>query len=294
MTAAPPDVSVVVPTYERPGRLANCLAALALLEFPRARFEVIVVDDGSTTPVQPVADAYRDALPLTVHRQANGGPARARNAGAERASGRWLAFTDDDCAPTPGWLAALVGCLTDHPDALVGGRTVNGLPDNRYAEASQLLVTYITAYYASADRIGFFASNNIAVPAGRFRALGGFDEHFPLAAGEDRDLCARWAEQGGELVHTPDAVVEHVHALDLAGFWRQHLNYGRGAASYHGRRAARGGHPPRLEPLRFYLDLVRSPLRSHPPSRALPLVALLSVSQVANAAGFLKGSRQTR
>lgn len=58
---------------------------------------------------------------------------------------------------------------------------------------------------------GFFASNNLAVPAGEFKRLGGFDVDFPLAAGEDRDFCARWNEAGLPSHYAPDARIWHRH-----------------------------------------------------------------------------------
>ena len=89
------EVSIVIPTYGRPDQLAACLDSLEALDYPRDRFEVIVVDDGSPQPLPP----YGGALRVTLVRQAHAGPAAARNTGAAASRGRWLAFTDDDCRP---------------------------------------------------------------------------------------------------------------------------------------------------------------------------------------------------
>src|SRR5271170_7752963 len=101
------DFSIVVPTYNRPRQLAACLAALARLDYPRDRFHVVVVDDGSASPMDTVIAAFRDRLDIECHRQANSGPGPARNRGARSAKGRILAFTDDDCAPHSDWLKTL-------------------------------------------------------------------------------------------------------------------------------------------------------------------------------------------
>jgi GT2 family glycosyltransferase len=288
--SGPRRFSIVVPTYDRLRRLAACLDALAALDYPRDAYEVVVVDDGSSTPLDDVVAAHAGDATVRLHRQANAGPACARNAGLAHATGDWLAFTDDDCAPEPGWLAALAAAADAHPDALLGGHTTNGLDGNRCAAASQLLVTYLyeelRAGPGEASEPAFFASNNIAAPAGRLRDLGGFDAAFPLAAGEDRDLCDRWRHAGGRLVHVPEAVVVHRHDLDLRGYWRQHAAYGRGAYRFHRARAARGGGRVRLEPSRFYARLVARPFRDGPAPRALELAGLLGLSQVANAAGY--------
>ena len=89
-----PFFSVVVPTYRRPGQLAACLGALSRLDYPRDRFEVIVVNDGSPAPPQGEVEGFRDRLDVQLLRQAHAGPAAARNAGVTRARGHsWLLRT---------------------------------------------------------------------------------------------------------------------------------------------------------------------------------------------------------
>src|SRR6266542_2885494 len=85
------------------------------------------------------------------------------SAGATRARGKYLAFTDDDCLPAPDWLQALTVRFDRPPDHLVGGRIINALPENPYSTAAQLLIDYMYARDNS-DRhhANFFASNNLA------------------------------------------------------------------------------------------------------------------------------------
>ena len=99
-----PSFSIVIASYRRPGPLAACLQSLAQLDYPRDRFEAVVVDDGSQPSLAPVVEAARGPLEVRFLRQKNAGPATARNTGAAQARGRFLAFTDDDCAPSPDWL----------------------------------------------------------------------------------------------------------------------------------------------------------------------------------------------
>ena len=186
---------VVIPSFARPERLAQCLDALARTEFAGA-FEVVVVDDGSPQPLAPVIDGFADRLPVRSQRQDNRGPAAARNAGARTARGRILAFTDDDCLPDRHWIAAMARAGAAQPLALIGGRVDNALPANIYSAASQDLVDYLYEYFgAAAGDAPFFTSNNIACDRARFLDLGGFDESFPLAAGEDRELGMRWRDR---------------------------------------------------------------------------------------------------
>jgi glycosyltransferase involved in cell wall biosynthesis len=191
------DISVIVPTRNRPQKIERCLWALSAQTYSHDRFEVIVVDDGSDASLAPQILPFREHLQLQLIEQKKGGPARARNTGAKQAAGSLLVFTDDDCEPTSGWLTALHAHFERWPDHAIGGDTINSLPENAYSSATQLLVDYLYEYYAAAIAPGagsrpmappFFTSNNLAVPAALFRDVGEFDDSFPLAAGEDREF----------------------------------------------------------------------------------------------------------
>jgi GT2 family glycosyltransferase len=281
--------SIVIPTFNRPERLNNCLCAIAQLDYPRDRFEVIVIDDGSPTAMEPVITPFKDSLNLRVFRQDNAGPAKARNAGADHAQGKFLVFTDDDCMPVANWLKALEANFAETPDCLIGGGTLNALSDNLYSTASQILIDYLYSYYnQDSQQSSFFASNNFAMPTDRFRALGGFDTSFPLAAGEDREFCDRWLHQGYQMVYAPQAKVYHAHQLTFKTFWRQHFNYGRGAFCFHQVRAQRIHGHIRVESISFYLSLLTYPFIQPSSQPAILLAALLFLSQIANVVGFFR------
>jgi glycosyltransferase involved in cell wall biosynthesis len=282
-----PFFSVVVPTYRRPHTLPACLDALAGQAYPRDRFEVLVVDDGSGVCFEPVVAAFRERLSVTLIAQPHAGPATARNTGAEQARGDFLAFTDDDCAPIADWLPRLAARLAAAPGHMIGGRTVNALPQNRCSTASQLLVSYLYGYYnADAARASFFASNNMALPRRLFLAIGGFDSTLTRAAGEDRELCDRWQHLGHRLTYAPEAVVYHRHVLTLRQFWCQHFHYGQAAFHCYRKRLQRGCSCIAIEPWSFYLNLLRYPFTQARTPQAIPLSALLLLSQCANALGF--------
>ena len=288
-----PFLSVVIPTHARPAQLARCLEALARQDYPRDRFSLVVVDDGSPTPVTEVVAGAEGRLQIDLIRQRRAGPAAARNAGAGRARGSLLVFTDDDCTPEPGWLRALAAAHVETPDAALGGFTVNALHRNRYSAASQLLTDFLYGYFnvdPSAAR--FVASNNFAIPTGAFLQIGGFLTGFPLAAGEDRELCDRWVTLGHSIRYVPAAMVEHHHGLTLRRFLRQHFGYGRGGFHFQRARAERGAETS-VEPLRFYVDLLLYPSKRLSPGPALVSTALLFSAQAANAAGFFWESSTT-
>ena len=107
-----------MPTYNRPATLRRCVEAV-LCQTVRD-IEVIVVDDGGAASAEQTLSEVNDPR-LRVLRQANAGPAAARNRGASHSSARWLAFVDDDCAPRPDWLERLLGRATADPRAMGSG-----------------------------------------------------------------------------------------------------------------------------------------------------------------------------
>ncbi len=285
-----PRIAVVVPSYNRPERLRDCLEALMRLDGPG--IEIVVVDDGSAQPLAPICAEFSPRVKCV--RRENKGPAAARNAGVRVTDADFVAFTDDDCRPRPGWLTALLATQAGQVDRLVGGRVENALPRNVYAAASQSLCDYLYEYYgAAASEAPFFTSNNMGCARVMFESLGGFDESFPLAAAEDRDFGLRWRATGGTLLYAPDAVVDHWHALNLNRFWRQHANYGRGARHLHCLMDRRGDPRPQLEPVRFYTGLLLHPLRVGGRARLLQS-ALMALSQVAMVQGYINELRVKR
>lgn len=285
MSAELPKFSVVVPTYERPAQLAACLRALSQLDYPRERFEVLIVDDASARPPHELTESFGGELDVRLLGQArNAGPAAARNLGARQACGEFIAFTDDDCEPEREWLRAFASRFREEPARIAGGRTVNALAENPYSETSQLIIDVVYAHFNRDDAgARFFASNNFAVHAASFREVGGFDETFRTS--EDREICARWRSRGLGMTYEPRAVVRHSHRLALGSLWRQHFGYGRGALRFHRAREGAGDGPFKPD-ADFYTKLLRTALSQTPKTRAAQLTALLLWSQAANAAGF--------
>jgi len=290
-----PHFTIVVPTYDRPRQLRDCLAALAGLDYPRERFEVVVADDGSPEPPREVVEALRNSLDVRLLAAPHRGPATARNLGAGAARGELLAFTDDDCRPAPGWLRALAARLYAEPRAAVGGRVRNGLVGNRFSAGSQLLIDFLyQRWNETPDGPVLLTSNNLALRTDLFREVGGFDASFPLAAAEDREFCDRWRARGRVLCFAPEAVVDHYHELDAQRFWRQHFGYGIGAHHFHRLRAARGAARAGMEGPGFYLGMLAFPFSRAPVFEAAALSAMFALAQVANAAGYLSARRGQR
>ena len=206
------DISIVVPTRNRATRLRALLASLAQQEAPP--FEVIVVDNASdddTLVAVAEADAAKDAHIRAIHLPQPMGPAVARNRGWRAAHGALIVFTDDDVVARPGWLAALAAAHERDPVAVIQGRTE---PDPREAER-------LSAFARSQSATGpgpWFQTCNIAYPRALLDQLGGFDETFWEAAGEDTDLGWRAIEAGTRVIYEPTAL--NWHAVHEPGAWQ--------------------------------------------------------------------------
>jgi len=283
-----PVFSVVIPAYNEPEALRACLAALTGQSFPMRQFEAIVVDDGSVPPLANVVQSFGDRLQVTCISVPNGGAAAARNHGAQAALGRYLAFTDHDCAPAPQWLSVLYDEFIANAGRMLGGPKVNGLPDNVYSSAHQTASNYAEDWFRGASGgPPYFTSNNLAVPREMFLNIGGFDESLRVAQ-EEREFAARWADHGFASTWMPDAVVVHRHELTLLSFLRQQFRYGIGAIDF---RAARHERAPsqgvQFEGFGFHFGLIAKPFRDGFGVRSLKLAALLLSAQAAYAAGAI-------
>lgn len=285
-----PEIAVIIPSYNRPVQLDNCLQALMAQDTDD--FEVVVVDDGSPRPLQDICSKYGDKVRYIW--QENSGPATARNNGARNTVAPMIVFTDDDCRPRPNWLTKLKTAHDQQTDRLVGGLVVNALTDDPYASASQALSDYLYQYFkADQGNMPFFTSNNIAMSREGFEKLGGFNQSFERAAAEDRDFGLRWRDCVGSLVYTQDAIVDHYHEMTLKKFWRQHCNYGAGAYRLHQLLDERKSDQPKREPLSFYWGIVAWPVKTAGFS-ASNLSVLLAVSQFAMVFGYSSAARAAR
>ena len=172
--------------------------------------------DGATPEVLGVAHA---SAARVVRLEPGRGPAAARNAGWRAATGDLIAFTDDDCLPASGWVAAL-RAAAGPGDAVVQGR-VEPLPD----ELHRIGPFARTLWVQGAGP--FFQTANVLYPRVVLERLGGFDEAFPAPAGEDTDLGWRAREAGVAVRYAPDALVWHaVHEPGWRGLVRDAPRWG--------------------------------------------------------------------
>jgi len=204
---APPAVSVVVPFRDRRPLLRELLDGLAAQTW--TDLEVVLVDDGSTDGAADEATGrVVGGRPVTVLRREGGGAVAARQAGVAAARGRILAFTDSDCVPDPGWLAAGVAAIEAGAD-VVQGHTRPARP-RRPLERSLWVVDE-----------GLYPTCNVLYRREAYEAAGGFDAGIAdrygfrpgsrakgLGFGEDTLLGWR-VRRAGRAAYVPEALVAH-------------------------------------------------------------------------------------
>jgi GT2 family glycosyltransferase len=213
------DVAVVIPTVDRVALLDRCLSGVAAQEGD-VDYEVVVVHDGDRG-VEALLAPWAEKLPsLRVVRIAEREAGVKRNAGWRATDAPWIAFTDDDCEPAPGWLAAAMaasGSGSDDGVELVQGPVRPHPADDHVTGLFKrtLDVPAATDTYPNA---------NLVYARRALERVGGFDPAV-WGGGEDTDLAWRVLESGGRAVWAPDALVWHAvrpatFAQHVRSLWR--------------------------------------------------------------------------
>ena len=218
--------SIIVPVFNRPDEVDELLRSLTAQTF--RDFEVVVVEDGSTTPCQEVCERYAERLDLRYFSKPNSGPGQSRNYGAERARGAYLIILDSDVVLPAGYLAAVDDGVRRTEAEAFGG------PDKAHPSFSptQKAISHsMTSFFTTGGIRGGKAkldkfyprSFNMGVRADVYRALGGFSR---MRFGEDIDFSYRIVEAGYRPRLFAEAWVWHKRRTDFRKFWRQVYNSG--------------------------------------------------------------------
>lgn len=187
---AAPQVSVIIPTYNRAALVVEAVASV--LGQTWSDYELIVVDDGSTDATLAVLAPYRDRLQVLRHPRRRGVSA-ARNTGARKARGEWLAFLDSDDLWLPEKLTRQLGWLTAHPGLQIAqteelwlrhGRRVN--PGRRHRKPGGRI-------FLPSLNLCLVSPSAVILRRTLFWEMGGFDEALPAC--EDYDLWLRLSWQ---------------------------------------------------------------------------------------------------
>ena len=209
-------VSVVIPTYNRRPILEKCLLALERQQVSPEidRYEVVVVDDGSTDGTPDWLRGAAERFPhVRLIEQSHGGPAEGRNRGVDHAHGDVIVFIDSDLVVTDSFLSCHAGSLVsswaERGDRLcfTYGAVVNTANFEQPTAERHKLRDLSWAY---------FATGNVAIDKEVLQRAGLFDTGFRLYGWEDLELGERLRRMGVKLIKCPAAVGYHWHpALTL-------------------------------------------------------------------------------
>jgi cellulose synthase/poly-beta-1,6-N-acetylglucosamine synthase-like glycosyltransferase len=252
------EVSVVVPARDAGQTIGECLCSLLRQSLPRERYEVIVVDDGSSDDTRQAVQRYE----VTLLDQRHEGAAAARNRGVAAARGEIVLFTDADCVPDGDWIEEMLRPFEDPEVVGVKGvyRTRQGgiLPrfvqceyEERYEKMARLKQIDFVDTYSAGYRRGILLS------------AGGFDTAYPDASVEDQELSFRLAERGYRMVFNPRAIVYHRHPETLRAYFRRKFNIGYWKLRVlrsHPQKAISDSHTPQALKVQMALALVLLPL----------------------------------
>jgi cellulose synthase/poly-beta-1,6-N-acetylglucosamine synthase-like glycosyltransferase len=214
MSALRPFCSVVVPAYNAEKLLPRALQALRASDFPSDRWELIVVDDGSTDGTAEVAAPFVDSIVRLPGRPR--GPAYARNRGVEVARGDVIAFFDADVLVHPDTLRRFVEILQAEPTvgAVIGAYDLNPPAAGFISQYRNLVHHYVHSRNAG-DVETFWAGAGV-VRRDLFVEIGCFDEwHFARPQIEDIELGARIRRSGARILLRPDIQVTHLKRWTL-------------------------------------------------------------------------------
>src|ERR1700720_2399689 len=219
-----PRVSVVVCAYNAERTMDQCLASLAVLNYPD--YEVILVNDGSRDRTLKIAESYGYCRIIS---QPNKGLSAARNVGAEAATGEIGAYTDSDCVADPDWLTYLVAKMEAGNLAACGGPNFPPPEDNLVPAAVAVAPGGPTHVLISDEVAEHIAGCNMAFKRDVLLELGGFDPIY-RAAGDDVDICWRFQDAGYTIGFSPAAVVWHFRRNTVKAYIGQQRGYGKAEA----------------------------------------------------------------
>lgn len=246
--------SVIIPSYNRADEVVDLIQSLQAQTFGHARFEVLIVDDGSTDDTEGKVGELSAQVDfrLCFFRRDHEGPGPARNYGMSQAQGAYFLFIDSDCLADAEWLKEINSAITNEdPDAFGGPDSVlaNFSPFQKaidYSMTSFLTTGGMRGH--SKKRLAKFypRSFNMGIRREIYNKLGGMSN---LRHGQDIEFSRRIVSSGAKVIYIPNAIVYHKRRANLRKFFRQMFNWG--VARINLTKLDRGN----LEPLHFVPSL---------------------------------------
>lgn len=224
-------ISVIIPIYNQKEVFSNNLTAWQEQSYSKDLYEIIIVNDGSLDGLESfiVSVVKESVVSIRYFHQLHQGPAAARNLGMRHAKGAIVAFSDADCRPFQDWVNEIVRGYTDDIIAGIGGTTQAGVTGS--------IVSQYCAYVRMNEvpdrkngEITYLITANASFRKDYLLAIGGFDERYAWAGGEDPELCYRLRQKGYFFKHNRKAIVVNSHKGSVSALAKTFFFYGMGAA----------------------------------------------------------------
>jgi glycosyltransferase involved in cell wall biosynthesis len=282
-----------MPTYNRANFLSLCLPPLFHQTYPCERYEIILVDDGSTDGTVERARTLADQWNGTfrIVEKSNGGAASARNLGYRLSNADIIAFIDSDCEADRDWLYELVRVLIGSNAVGVGGPIIDV---NSHTWIGRYVITRrFFQHRIRRGRIDYLLTGSAAFRRLPLLEVGGFDERVQNN-GEDPDLSFKLIQRGYSLAVTDKgSVIHHGTPPNLRAFIRTLYRYGYG--NYLLSANWKNGRTPMTELIRHGGAVLLSPIitislaRRTSMLQAISFWPLVVLEHTAFIAGLLKG-----
>lgn len=237
--------SVVICTHNRADYLARSLLGIAKQDFPADRYEVLIVDNASSDDTRQRVELLQSAdRPLRYIYESQLGLSVARNKGWKEATGKYIAYLDDDAIPSETWLKSASDTLEKGPKdiGILGGPVLPIWESERPRWLSDQMLSLLSMVdlgpepqYVDGD-FGIVGANMI-IPRDLLERCGGFSSKVgrvgsSLLSSEEVLLKRQLASFGFRGYYTPDAWVEHhAPAERLTKAWFLERNYWQGRSS---------------------------------------------------------------
>lgn len=214
------NISVVVPAYNNEKTIAATIKALFAQDYPKKNLEIILVDDGSNDRTGEIIKNF----PVKYLHQDNKGPAAARNLGWKFSSGNIVCFTDSDCVPEKDWVSKIIKAYTSEQIAGVGGSY--DIVNSESLFASCIHEEIVQRHLKMPKEVNYLGAFNVSYRRSVLEEVGGFNESYSGASGEDNDIAYRVVKKGYTLIFDKNIRVGHYHPTSLLRYLKQQFKHG--------------------------------------------------------------------
>lgn len=215
-----PYVSIVTPVLNAENTIKKCIESLIAQNYPKSRYEIIIVDNGSTDRTNYILRKY--LKDIIVLKETIKGSYRARNTGILHASGKIVLFIDSDCVAGKNWINSMILSFEKSNKVKIVGGPVRALSKHNLLQKYCDIFCHSQEYYFKVRKL---ATSNMGIRKNKIMKAGLFNES--LLSGGDFELCSRLIRNDQEIYYNPEALVYNHYPSSLWIFLKKNFFYGK-------------------------------------------------------------------